>query len=113
MIPVTYNFEVLRGDTFDLGFSLDDDEGAGIDLSSFTATMHLRTSIDATEYVDWSSYFSAPDENGDFSLGVTAAASSALTAGQYVYDIQLANGDDSSVNTYVGGRITVLEDVTR
>ena len=87
-----------------------------IDLSGYTARMHIRESVDA-DTID----LELTTENGRILLGgvagtidlnVDAADMAALEAGSYKYDLELVSGG-GVVTRLIQGKFKVIAEVTR
>lgn len=112
-MPVQYNFDFVRGDTFNLKFNFKDSEGDTQDLSGWSARMKIRKKSDNTLIAEYS--------DGD---GITLSATSpnvsiidddtaAWPLGAAVYDLELtSNGSPAITTTNPQGVINVVGDVT-
>jgi len=115
----TYDFDFVKGETFDLTVDYKDSAGAVINLSSdYTVTMTGRTEADSS-----STLFSVSNSSGitlaSTSPNITIRLSSTVTAGiaapnSGVYDIRVAQtGPTPDVVKYIlTGKFTVYEAVT-
>jgi hypothetical protein len=111
-----YNIIADQGATFTRQLTWNDSSGSAVDLTGYTARMQVRTSIDAAG----AATLSLTTENGRIVLGGTAGtitltaeatATQAVTAGAYVYDLELVSG--STVTRLVQGSFTLRGEVTR
>lgn len=111
----TYNILCDQGATLTRTLTWKDSAGAAINLTGYTARMQVRADVESTSTV-----LSLTTENGGIALGgaagtilltVTATLTTALTAGDYVYDLELVTG--STVTRLVQGQFTVRPEVTR
>ena len=111
-----YNIIADQGATFTRQLTWNDSSGSAVDLTGYTARMQVRTSIDAAG----AATLSLTTENGRIVLGGTAGtimlsaeatATQAVTAGSYVYDLELVSG--STVTRLVQGSFTLRGEVTR
>lgn len=114
----TYNgFVIKQGATFNyvLTWYGDKNKTTPINLTGYTARMHVRTNIeDATPILELTT------ENGRITLGgalgtitllVSAADTAALSAGSAVYDLELISG--SVVKRIIEGSLVITREVTR
>ena len=115
----TYDFEFVKGETFDLTVDYKDSAGDVIPLATgYTVTMSGRTEADSA-----STLFSISNSSGitlaSTSPNITIQLSSTVTAGisapnSGVYDIRIAQtGPNPDVVKYIlTGKFTVYEAVT-
>lgn len=111
----TYNITLDQGATYSTQLTYKDSAGALIDLTGYTARMQVRIQVDSASTV-----LDLTTENGRIILGgaagtinltVDAVTTAALTAGQYVYDLELVNG--AVVDRLIMGTFLVRPEVTR
>lgn len=108
------DFTVKQGATFQKHITWYDASGAVVDITGYTARMHLRRKI-----TDQNPAFILTTENGGIALGgilgtvdlTISAEDTATLSGTYVYDLELASGD--YVKRLLQGTITVDPEVTR
>ena len=115
MIAAIYNMLVDQGATFSRVLTYKDDAGNPVNLTGYTARMQVRDTYDAAGVA-----LNLTTENGGIALGgalgtitlaATATATAAITADQYVYDLEMITG--SQVTRLVEGTFTVTPEVTR
>jgi hypothetical protein len=115
--PAKHNFFVYRGATFSEQIEWKDENGVAIDLTGFTARMHMRDTLEAT-----TPFLTLTTENGGITLGgaagtvdllASAAATSAISATSGVYDLELVAGDGVTVTRLLEGLVTISPEVTR
>lgn len=114
----TYNIEADQGSTLTRTITWKQSNGVPVDLSGFTARMHVRTAVDAASVT-----LEASTSNGRIVLGgvagtvtinVESSAMEAIAAGSYVYDLELVSPTATPVVTrLVEGTFTVDAEVTR
>jgi len=101
----TYDFEIVRGDSFDREIIFD-----GIDLTGMSAQAQIRPkagSEDLTaEFACTMDYDRAAAR-----ITLTSAQSMAIAAGKYEYDVALVSMD-GFVRHYLGGKFVIRECVT-
>ena len=110
-----YDIVVDQGSDKQLPLTFKDSEGSLIDLNGYTAAMQIRKSADAAEAVD-----TLTTENGRISIDIEAASvtlifphatTSAMSAGRYVYDLELITGE--TVTRVMEGAFILRREVTR
>ena len=104
------NLVIDQGTTFSTDLNLTDENGDPLQLSGYTATSQMRkwyTSTNAAATFTTSINV----DTGVVTLSLTPFQTNNLTAGRYVYDVELNDG--STVSRIVEGIITVTPQVTR
>lgn len=114
MIPGKYNMVCPQGSTFNkmLTYSID---GTPVNLTGYTARMQVRE-----KYTSTSAQVTITTENsgivldapmGEIQLNVSASATAALAAKEYVYDLELVN--NGVVTRIIEGKFIVTPEVTK
>ena len=114
MIPGKYNMVCPQGSTFNqqLTYTIDD---VVVDLTSYTARMKVKEKHTSTTYK-----FDITTENGGIVLGddlgtidilISATATAACAAKEYVYDLELVSSSDI-VTRLIEGKFIVTPEVT-
>lgn len=112
----TLNLLCDAGATFTRTLTWRDAADALVDLSGYTGRMQVRADVEST-----STILSLTTSNGGITLGgaagtvlitVSATESATLTAGDYVYDLELVSAG-GTVTRLVQGQFTVRPEVTR
>jgi len=115
--PAKHNFYVYRGATFAEQIAWKDENGTAIDLTGFTARMHMRETVDAA-----TPFLTLTTENGGIALGgvagtvdmlATATITSAIVATAGVYDLELVASDGVTVTRLLEGLVVISPEVTR
>lgn len=114
-----YNITCDQGATFSRTITWKDSANAAYDIAGYTARMQVRTAANAASYI-----IALTTENGRISVGntantkgqvtltISAADTANLTAGQYVYDLELVSGG-GVVTRLIEGNFKVKAEVTR
>lgn len=95
----------------DFSFSVDlATEGASVNLTEYSSRGQIRKSYTSSTATDFSITI---DDLDTLSASLTAAQTSALKPGRYVYDIEILSGDATPIVTrVVEGQIVVTPRVT-
>jgi len=104
------NLILDQGTDFETSLLLEDDNGIAIDLTGYTGRSQIRrhyTSINAT-----ASFTVAVANTGTITLTMNSATSANVTAGRYVYDVELIS-PSSKVSRVFEGQIKITPEVTR
>lgn len=111
-MAVKVNLSIDQGSTFATTFNLtNEDTGEILDLSTYTAVGQIRkhyTSSNATTFV-----CTVNTSAGVLTASLTANTTKAMTAGRYVYDIEVTESASGAVSRVVEGIVTVNPEVTR
>lgn len=104
------NLVIDQGSTFSADLNLTDENGDMLVLNGYTANSQIRKWYTSTNAA---ATFTASInvESGVITLSLTANQTGAITAGRYVYDVELSVG--SEVSRIVEGIVTVTPQVTR
>ena len=106
-----YNIVAEQGATFNLNFRV---ETAGVpwDLTSYTFAMQVRRSTSSnTTLLNVTS--ATMTSAGHVSVSVPATTMNTVSAGRWVYDIELTAGTGGEVTRILEGRFIVTPQVTR
>lgn len=114
--PGRYDMTIFQGASFDTTLTWKTGTPAtAVNLTGYTARLQVRTSVDSASTV-----LELTTSNGGITLGgaagtvalaATATATTALSAGYYVYDLELVSG--ATVTRLLEGRVSVSAEVTR
>ena len=102
---------IEQGSTFSSLLNVEDSNGDAINLYAYTANSQMRKSYYSSSYTVITSTVTGTS-NGEITLSMTAANTSSLTPGRYVYDV-IITSPTSVVTRVVEGIVTVLPSVTR
>lgn len=110
-----YDIIIPQGSTYTLQITWRDSANALINLTGYTARMMARTEAAATATIfslTSASEITLGGVAGTVLITIPAASTLALTAGDYVYDLEVVSGG-GLVYRLVKGRCTVDAEVTR
>lgn len=115
--PAKHNLYVYRGATFSEAIIWKDENAIPVDLTGFTARMHMREAVEAS-----TPFLTLTTENSGITLGgvagtinilAAASATSAITATGGVYDLEIVAGDGVTVTRLLEGLVFISPEVTR
>jgi hypothetical protein len=115
MTAGAYDFIIEQGSTFTRTITWKDANDSLVDLTSYTARMHLRRSADEPKTL-----IELTTENGRITLGgsdgtivlsISASDTASLSPITGVYDLEMVNG--ANVSKIIAGSFTVKKEVTR
>jgi hypothetical protein len=114
MTPGRYNMKVYQGSTFSLTPQWKID-GTYVDVTGYTAAMSVKYSPSSvSSIIDLTSAngkITVGTTDGKFTLALTAGETTALAAGNYVYDLEVTS-PGGVVTRLLEGGFTVYEGVT-
>lgn len=103
------NLVIDQGATFSADLDITDENGDMINLTGYTASSQIRKWYTSSKYVEFTTAVNT--DIGVITLSLTANQTSYLTAGRYVYDVEIT--DNITISRIVEGIITVNPNVTR
>lgn len=110
-----YAITMDQGATFTLDLIYKDSAGQIIDLTNYTAAMQIRNSYESSTPVlsltTSNGGISITGNQGKISILATAIQTAAITAGSYVYDLEITLG--TVVSRIIQGPVNVVPEVTR
>lgn len=92
--------------------TVSDSQGDAVNLTTYSASAQLRKSYYSSSANTLTATITG-NANGQITMSMTAANTSALTPGRYVYDLIITNSTDNSKTRVVEGTAVVLPSVTR
>jgi hypothetical protein len=111
--PGTYNFNYYRGDTAEFVVRPKTANGSAYNLTDYTATFTIanRRGSTGTQYVADATINTLTNI---ITCTIAPAVGRTLTAGTYVYDIQITNTTPNPdvILTVLTGSVTVTDDIT-
>ncbi len=103
------NIVIDQGTTFSTSYTFTDDNDDPINFSTYTGASQMRKSYSSTTAHEFTVGLTS---NGVITLGMSANTTSAITAGRYLYDLEVT--DISGVRSrLVEGIVTVTPEITR
>ena len=114
-----HNFTCNQGATFNRTITWKDSANAAIDLTGYTARMHVREAVDAANTIitlttsnSRITLGSNTATKGQITLNISAADTANLVPDIYVYDLELVSGG-GVVDRLIEGNFVVKAEVTR
>lgn len=104
------NIVIDQGTDFATTVSLTNTAGSQLDLTGMSAASQVRKSFTSSNAVAFVTALA--NNNGTLTLSMNNATTSSMTAGRYVYDVELT--DASGIKSRIlEGMVTVTPEVTR
>lgn len=99
-----------QGSTYTGRIPVVDSNGLPVDLTAFSSRGQIRKSYESTSAVDFTTDISDP-ESGVINLALSAATTSAIKAGRYLFDVEIF--DSTTVIRVSEGQVHVSARVTQ
>lgn len=110
--PKRYDIEIYQGDTFSFQLKLKDNAANPVDVTGWTALAQIRKISDSSPGETPAMSATIQGTEGTVVLSLTDTETSALDGEtEYKYDVQLTDAGGNK-RTYIGGKITVTEDIS-
>tara|TARA_A100001391_G_scaffold202737_2_gene193132 strand:+ start:434 stop:763 length:330 start_codon:yes stop_codon:yes gene_type:complete len=104
------NILIDQGTDFTTSVSLTDNNGAQLDLTGMTAASQIRKTHSSSNSTSFTTALA--NNTGTLTLSLNNSVTSSLSAGRYVYDVELTDSS-SVVSRILEGIVTVTPEVTR
>lgn len=106
-----YSIVINQGSTFDLEFTLLDDDGNPVDLTGTSVRGQIRKTYSSTTPVATFTLVGTLSSDGRVLLRLSATETANISSGKYVYDVEWVNG--STVSRILEGKVIVRPEVTK
>jgi hypothetical protein len=111
--PATYNISYYRGDTYVFVLNPKNSDGTAFDLNNYSGAFQIKSSRNPSGAVVLAGTVSVDTPIvGSITCAVDAEDGQDITAGTYVYDVEIEK-TDGTIYTLVTGNFVVTDDVTR
>jgi len=108
----TYNLIIDQGTTFTLDITIKEDDVVK-DLTGYSARAQMRATKTASSVAASFTCTIPTPANGTVRMALSPSTSSAMTAGQFFYDLEIYTSSDAIVKRIVEGTVTLTQEVTR
>tara|TARA_B110000902_G_C13855717_1_gene417002 strand:+ start:207 stop:545 length:339 start_codon:yes stop_codon:yes gene_type:complete len=112
MSAARYNLVIDQGSDFAINFTVKED-GSAKDLTGYSARAQMRTSKTASSIAATFVCAIGTPANGTITMSLPNVTSSALTAGTYVYDLEIFTSNNVAVTRLLQGSVDLTQEVTR
>lgn len=113
-MAITVNLNIDQGADFSTVLTLQDDDGNPTNLTGSSIYSQFRKSYGAV--TGYSFVVATPSPtSGAFTLSLSAAASSAIKHGRYLYDVEITttSGGTTITSRVIEGMITISPQITK
>lgn len=112
IIKQTLNVTCMKNDSFSLDMDWTDSAAVAIDLTLYTFKVQVkRNQASNVSVLTFNDSDFTKDSSGNLTM-TKSASDMDVESGVYYYDLQATKISDSSIQTWMGGRFTISEDVT-
>jgi hypothetical protein len=111
--PVTFDISYYRGDSYNLLLNPKNTNGEPFDLEEYTGLFTIATRRGDSSAVVAYGDVVLSEEFSTIDCKINPSVGSTLSAGPYVYDIEIYNASASTNYTLLTGSISVTQDVSR
>ena len=113
-----FNLDIIRGSRYLKGFEYVDSSKNPVDLTGFSARMHIREKETSTtaelELTTDNGMLTIIPVSGQINIVLSAIDTAGLTIDTGVYDLEIYNpGDTDVVDTILEGLVTIRDAITR
>ena len=109
--PKRYDIEIYQGDTFSFNLVLKDGSGNPLTITGWTGLAQIKKVSDSSPG-ETPSLTVTNEGAGTFKIALTDTETGALDGDtEYKYDVQVTDNSGNK-RTYIGGKITVTEDIS-
>lgn len=105
------NIVIDQGSDFETTIDVTDEDGNVVDLTGYTGAAQMRKHYTSSAQTAFTIAITA--HTGAVRMSMNAATSSTITAGRYVYDLELTETSSNTVTRLVEGIVTVTPQVTK
>ena len=109
-MATVHNIVIDQGTTFSLELTVTNDDGTK-NLANYTVASQMRKSYEAATATSFTT--SKVDATGVITLSLTAAQTSAIKNGRYVYDCEITATSPAETIRVIEGIVTVTPEVTK
>lgn len=108
-LPTNTDLLIYKGDYIEFFVNFVDDNNAALDLTGYSAKAQLRRDYHDTEPIE---IVTTVDEDGSrIRVYIPSVTSATLSAGSYIWDLQVTNSNGDS-RTFLTGDVMVYDEVT-
>lgn len=104
------NIVIDQGTDFETSISLTNSDGGQLDLTGMSAASQIRKTHTSSNAVNFTTALA--NASGTLTLSLNNATTSSMSAGRYVYDVELTDASNV-VSRILEGVVTVTPEVTR
>ena len=112
MSAANHDLVIDQGTSFTLDVTIKEG-GTAKNLTSYSARAQMRSTKTASSVAGSFTCTIPTPSNGIVKVELTPAASAAIAAGSYFYDLEIHTSGDAIVKRILEGKVTLTQEVTR
>ena len=112
MTAATYDLVIDQGSGFAIDLTITE-AGSAKNLTGYSGRAQLRSTHAASSTISSFSVTIVNAGTGELKVEMSAATSTNLAAGRYVYDLEIHTANDATVKRLIQGSVTINPEVTR
>jgi len=112
MTAATYDLVIDQGSDFAIDLTVTE-SGTAKNLTGYSGRAQLRTTHAASSATASFTVTVVNASTGKLKMEMQAATTSGITAGRYVYDMEIHTANDATVKRLIQGSVTINPEVTR
>jgi len=110
-MAIVSNLTVDQGTTFSANVDVSDESGNAQNLTGYSVAGQIRKSYDSSGYTAFTAAITNAAQ-GTINISLAPSVTNGLTAGRYVYDVEITSGG-GVVTRVLEGQVEVTPGVTR
>ena len=110
-MAIKSNITIDQGSDFTATVTVTNEAGTAVNLTDYTARGMMRKSPSTSTYHSFTVTVSTP-EDGEITLVMNNSTTAAITAGRYMYDVEIVSSG-GTVTRVVEGIATVTPEITK
>lgn len=110
-MAIVSNLTVDQGTTFSVNVDVSDESGNAQNLTGYSVAGQIRKSYDSSGYTAFTAAITNAAQ-GTINISLAPTVTNGLTAGRYVYDVEVTSGG-GVVTRVLEGQVEVTPGVTR
>ena len=113
MTAATYDLVIDQGSDFAIDLTITEG-GSAKNLTGYAGRAQMRsTHASSSVSATFTCSIVGADSNGILKMELSSSTTTSLTAGRYVYDLEIHTGSDAIVKRLIQGNVTINPEVTR
>tara|TARA_B100001059_G_C17607634_1_gene462847 strand:+ start:90 stop:428 length:339 start_codon:yes stop_codon:yes gene_type:complete len=112
MTAATYDLVIDQGSDFAIDLTITEG-GSAKNLTGYAGRAQLRATHAASSVTASFTVSVVNASNGTMKMQMSAANTASITAGRYVYDLEIHTSGDAIVKRLIQGSVTINPEVTR
>ncbi len=113
MTAAIYDLVVDQGSDFAIDLTITEG-GSAKNLTGYSGRAQIRTTHAASSATaSFTCSVTSPASNGIMKMELSASTTTGITAGRYVYDLEIYTSSDAIVKRLIQGTVTINPEVTR